>query len=182
MSTFKRCDESVEKMAKNVIKECNTALEKVRIDFVFAFGDRDEITCELTSDALKLHGVRALGITKKVSLKERALGRADAEISIDGDWWDKANDGERQALLDHELFHLVPTGEMDDLGRPLLKLRPHDYEFGWFKAVAQRRGASSLECIAAKRMMDDSGQYFWPELFSRATGATNRMHVLELDK
>lgn len=180
MSTFKRCDETVVKMAKKVIEKYNTALADVRIDYVFAFGDRDEVTGELKSDALKLHGVRALSIAKKVSLKDRALGHGDAEISIDHDWWAEAEDEQREALLDHELFHLVKTGENDDLGRPVLKIRPHDYQFGWFKVVAQRRGAMSLECIAAKQIMEESGQYFWPELFSDATKATTRMRALEL--
>ncbi len=33
------------------------------------------------------------------------------------------------------------------IGRPQLKLRKHDVEVGWFKCVAERNGAASLERI-----------------------------------
>ena len=54
-----------------------------------------------------------------------------------------------------------------DLGRPELKLRKHDHEFGWFERVAQRHGAHSQERIQAARMMDSSGQAYWPEIFAQ---------------
>lgn len=183
MSTFKRCDGSVEEMASELINQFDTHAPliecKVKIDYVFAYGDRDEATGELKSTALKLHGVAALGIARKMPLKDRALGRGDAEISLDGDWWKEASDAERRALLDHELHHLVPTYDTDDLRRPIIKIRPHDFQFGWFKVIAARHGIASQERIQAKAMMDDAGQYFWP-LDNTATAQESRFQNLEM--
>lgn len=188
MPTFKRCPIDVDAAASTLMFKypCFAPLidAEIKIDFVFAYPDLDETTGEPKGDALKKNGVKALGITRKLPLKDRAMGRADAEIALDGAWWEKAPGAEQRALLDHELFHLVPTGKRDDLGRPLLKLRPHDYEFGWFEAVANRHGNASQERQQAQRLIDQSGQFFWPDLAlmpqQRAKKAASRITHLEL--
>lgn len=173
MPTFERCDESVRELATKLLNEYDThkplvALE-AKIDFVFAYADCDDKGRPL-NDALTKGGLRALGITRKISLKDRALGRGDAEIALDGDWWKQASANEQAALLDHELHHVavkcdkVGNPQFDDLGRPQVKLRKHDIEFGWFKCIAERHGAASQERIQAKSMMDLAGQYFWPDV------------------
>jgi hypothetical protein len=169
MPTFQRCPSEVNDLARELMFEFKTHQPlidaKVRIDYVFALADRDDSGAP-KGCALKKNGVRALGIARKLPLKDRALGRADAEIAIDGDWWAEASHEERRALLDHELHHLlVKPGATDDLGRPVIALRAHDFDFGWFKVVASRHGMHSIERAQAKRMMDDAGQYFWPTLF-----------------
>ena len=172
MPTFERCDSEVDKLAIRIIPEYEThqplIAAKAKIDYVFAYGDRDD-KGELLNDALKKNGMKALGIPRKISLKDRALGRGDAEIAIDGDWWTEATSEERKALLDHELHHLaVKIDErgivMDDLGRPKLQLRHHDYEFGFFRVIAARHGNASQERIQAKVMMDQDGQLFWGDV------------------
>lgn len=157
-------------MASELLKEFAThkpLIEaKVKIDLVFAYSDPEkEGSC-----ALKHHGCRALGIARKIDLKQRSLGRGDAEICLDADWWAVASDAERRALLDHELHHLkVKEGKhgylFDDLKRPLLGMRKHDFEFGWFKVIAERHGAASGEQHQAREMMNQAGQLFWPEIF-----------------
>lgn len=184
MPTFKRCDESVSEMAQNLISSFKTHKHlldyEVKIDFVFAYGDRDEVTTEKKNDALTKNGVKALGICRKLPLKDRAMGRADAEISIDGDWWETATDDDRRALLDHELHHIaVKSSDRDDLGRPKLGMRPHDFEFGWFKVIAQRHGMASQEQKQARRMMDEGGQFFWPDIHA-AESTKGRMAKLEV--
>lgn len=183
-TTFKRCGPDVGHLAEEIISKFDThaplAANKVKIDFVFAYGDRDETTGDLISDALKKNGVKALGIARKISLKDRALGRGDAEIALDGDWWGENDEPEREALLDHELHHLVATADRDDLGRPIIKLRKHDAEFGWFRIIAQRHGAHSQERIQARQLMESSGQCFWPEIVRTQT--TSRTQKLELEK
>lgn len=144
----------------------------VKIDFLFAYGKRNEDD-ELVGNALTLHGCRALGICRKTSLKDRAMGRGDAEISLDHDWWQDAPEDQRRALLDHELHHIeVKLDEggvcKDDLQRPVIRLRKHDVEVGWFREIAARHGSASQERIQAKATADQSGQYFWPEIFGTA--------------
>jgi Putative phage metallopeptidase len=172
MPTFQRCEKFVDNMARAIInKHASHAplkVHEVRIDFVFAFCDRDEKTNVPLNDALKKNGVKALGIARKLPLKDRALDRGDAEIALDGDWWKEATEAQQVALLDHELHHLAAKMDkhgniqFDDLGRPLLRLRHHDYEFGWFNIVAERNREASQERIQAKAIMDNSGQLYWP--------------------
>lgn len=173
MPTFQKCDPSVRKMATELLNEFEThkALLESRasIDFVFAYCDRDEKTNLPVNNALSKNGCRALGIARKIGLKDRVLGRGDAEISLDGDWWRTANEKEQCALLDHELHHLCPKIDKrgfctDDIGRPIMQMREHDYEFGWFKAIAARHEEFSQERIQARSMMTLAGQLFWPEI------------------
>lgn len=174
MSTYAKADGEVTEMAASILTKFEShhpLLEaKVRVDYVFAYGERDEDTGARIGDALTKNGFRAFGIARKLSLKDRAMGRGDAEIAIDGDWWKETASEEMQAaLLDHELHHLqlkTKKGQIvyDDLGRPELKLRKHDVEVGWFALIADRHGKHSLEQIQAKAIMDFHGQMFWPLL------------------
>jgi Putative phage metallopeptidase len=171
MPTFERCDKSVETLAKDLLGKFDThkpvlALD-VKIDFVFAYADVTD-QGKILNDALTKGGIKALGITRAIGLKDRALGRGDAEIAIDGDWWKLATEDQQAALLDHELHHLAVksdragNAQYDDLGRPQIKLRKHDIEVGWFRCIAERHGAASQERIQARQIMDRAGQYFWP--------------------
>ncbi len=174
MSTFQRCPKQVSDLAAAILAEFEThsltLKAGVKFDFVFALGDRDDKGV-LISDAIKKGGVIVRGVARKIPLKDRALGRADAEIMLDGDWWEGATDAERKALLDHELHHICPKLDKrglvtDDLGRPVLLMRQHDFEFGWFTIIAQRHGIASQERIQAKRIADSAGQFYWPEFIS----------------
>lgn len=142
---------------------------KVRVDVLMVYGDRDEDTGDLITNALNLHGMPALGICRILNIKDRVMGRGDAEICLDADHWAVIPDAQKRALLDHELHHIalkVKKGQVlyDDIGRPLLKLRKHDVQIGWFAMIAERHGEASVERIQAKGIMDAAGQYFWPGL------------------
>lgn len=159
-------------MAKAVLNEFETheplVAAGVKIDFVFAFADVDDSGQQI-NDAIRKGGIKCLGLARKISLKDRAKGNGDAEITIDGNWWDEAIEGERKALLDHELHHLAVKIDKrglvrDDLGRPVLQMRKHDVEVGWFKIIAHRHGVHSQERQQAAQIMCDHGQYFWPGL------------------
>jgi hypothetical protein len=171
MPTFSKCDKSVHQLATELIAKYpdHKPLEavEIKLDLVFAFADTDE-KGRPTNDALTKNGIRALGITRAVPLKDRALGRGDAEIALDGDWWKTASEDEQAALLDHELHHISLKADKsgnikyDDLSRPLVKLLKHDVEVGWFKIIAARHGAASIERQQAKAIMDSQGQFYWP--------------------
>ncbi len=117
---------------------------------------------------LKHNKYPAVAVIKETSLKERALGLADALLIIDAVRWDELGDKEREATLDHELQHLEvqvdaesEEPKLDDLQRPKLKLRLHDWELGGFTAVAQRHGKHAIEVKAVRACVDGEGQYFW---------------------
>lgn len=110
--------------------------------------------------ALKKHGWPALGIISIVSEKDRAAGGPDVLLQLDGDFWDTAGDEQRAALVDHELYHLEMTAkaeyddfsqpvrfvsDVDGLGRPVVKIRPHDFEVGGFKDIVERWGLFAPE-------------------------------------
>lgn len=171
MPTFEKCGQDVADLAQELLRKYEphkplVQLE-VKIDFVFAFADTNEAGVEV-NNALSKNGIKALGITRKISLKDRVLGRGDAEIALDGGWWQKASGDEQAALLDHELHHISVKSDKngnvkyDDIGRPEIQLRKHDVEVGWFKCIAERHGDASMERHQAKAIMDNIGQYFWP--------------------
>jgi hypothetical protein len=173
MPTYQKANKSVHQLAAQLIGRYpdHKPLEavEIKLDLVFAFADTDEKGRPL-NDALTKNGIKALGITRAVPLKDRALDRGDAEIALDGDWWKTASGDEQAALLDHELHHISlktdKNGNIkyDDLNRPLIKLRKHEIEIGWFKCIAERHGSASQERQQAKKIMDGFGQWLWPEI------------------
>ena len=176
MSTYQKCPPEVRELAEEMMKEFLSYKElleaKVKIDFLFAYAEVGE-DGESKGDAITKHGIRALGLTRKIGIKDRVMGRGDAEVLLDGDWWEEATPGRRRALLDHELHHLEAVKDddgvviRDDLKRPKLRLRKHDVEVGWFAVVAGRHGSNSLEIEQAKSVMDSYGQLFWPVIDAR---------------
>lgn len=152
MSTFQRCPQEVVDLANAILTEFDSHKPlldaRVKIDFVFAYPRYDDHG-NAVGDALRLHGTKAAGIARILPLKQRAMGRGDCEVSLDGEWWRTASEKEQRALLDHELHHFKVRQEtngrviQDDLGRPRLQMRPHDYDFGWFAIVAERHGISA---------------------------------------
>lgn len=172
MPTFSKAPQSVADLALAIIEEypSHAPLLKagVIIDFVFAHADVDD-SGEKINNAISSRGFRVLGQAKKMPLKDRAMGRGDAEITLDADHWNDIGIEERKALLDHEIFHLeVQEDErghlVDDLERPKLNLRKHDIELGFFNTVASRHGKHSIERIQAQHMLDAFGQFYWPTL------------------
>lgn len=182
MPTFSKAPQNVEDLALAILEEFEThkpvLAAGVKIDYVFAFADVDPDTGEKINNAITSRGFRSLGQTRKMPLKDRAMGRGDAEIVLDADHWNEINDSERKALLDHELHHLeVRIDErgvlLDDLQRPLLRLRKHDVEVGWFREIAARHNHHSIERIQAAQIVEESGQYFFPEFCGELKNGAN---------
>jgi len=172
MATFERCGKEVERMAFGLLEEFDTHKPLLScgavIDYVFAFAKTDD-EGNVKGAALTKNGIRVFSIARKIPLKDRALGRGDAEIAIDGDWWNEASEAQQRALLDHELHHLTPKIDKrglvrDDLGHPIIVLRKHDFEFGWFNVIADRHKQASMECRQAKMIYDGAGQLYWPDM------------------
>jgi hypothetical protein len=116
---------------------------------------------------LKHHGYDCLVTIKVNSAKDRLEGKPDATITIDGNMWDGLRSDQQEALLDHELYHLIVKRDddkkvkTDDQGRPLFKMRLHDHEFGWFDEIAKRYGGASQEVIQAQAFAEKSGQLYF---------------------
>jgi hypothetical protein len=115
--------------------------------------------------AVKLHGYPCDAVVRIVPLKQRVHGMPDAEIVIDGGEWETLPDERRRALIDHELTHLTlaldkktKKPKTDDLGRPKLKMRLHDWELGGFAEIAKRHGDAAPEKRAFRNTADKYGQ------------------------
>jgi hypothetical protein len=114
---------------------------------------------------MKAGGYSAAAKIRVTSLKDRAKGNADAEIVIDQPTWNDLHENQRAALIDHELEHLalvVSDGgepKTDNLGRPRLKLAPHDWRLEGFVSVVGRHQDAALECENLVRFVNsESGQ------------------------
>lgn len=115
------------------------------------------------------HGWPACAVVKVNSLKDRAAGCCDARIVVDGDGFENWTAGKRLAVLDHLLEHLEllydkeGAVKTDDLGRPRLRLKPHDWQMGGFDAICERHGANAVEgqalAKALKRLQQQ--QFDW---------------------
>lgn len=119
--------------------------------------------------AILCGGYPALAVVRVVGLKDRVKGMKDAEIVIDAERYEELSEGERDGLLDHELFHLETVSDpesggikKDDCGRPRLVLRKHDIQIGWFREISVRHGKNSPEQVQARALMEKDGQFFFP--------------------
>ena len=139
----------------------------VRVDVVMAFARKDE-QGQPMGPALKKGGVVLAGYAKILGLKDRVMGRGDGEIVVDGDRWPTWSRPQQNALLDHELNHFELREDAkgacvrDEAGRPLLRIRPHDWDFGWFNVIAERHGDASFERQQAERVFTACGQLLFP--------------------
>jgi hypothetical protein len=172
MATFKRAPKALEQMLARVLKQYYGELHDLT----------RETTNPLTFDLLMVHadlGSDGEPVGPPLKHHGRTAGAVIKAVP-------KA---EQEALVDHELHHLVLVrqdglAKRDDLGRYRFKMRDHDYEFGWFVEVAQRHGLASGEVQQANRMVQAHGQILFgfaelpaPELPGMA-GEGNSLRVV----
>ncbi len=154
MKTYSKCPDAVAKRATSLIKKFHPDLGIVglTIDFISVVNDIEG------EPALMLNGYQCAAVVKIIGPKERAIGRADAEIVIDEESYLQMPDETKDALIDHELYHLEVVKNKhgkprkDQYGRPKLAMRKHDHSYGWFNEIAQRHGSASLECQQSTRL------------------------------
>lgn len=164
MKTYEVAPLDVNHRAATLIEHHYPEIKEAGVTFDFLFASNEN------GDAITHGGYPAIGLCRIISLKDRAAGRSDAEITLDAKAWEDMTELQRNALLDHELNHVVVKRDkqnaiaFDDLSRPKLKSRKHDYQFGWFTDIAKRHGEASPEVYQAKLIWDKDGQAFFPML------------------
>jgi hypothetical protein len=183
MPTYSKCPQTVNELMINLMAayDCYQPLidAQLKVDLVFAFCDKDETTGEPLNDAIRHHGTKALGLCSITKLKDRVKGMGDVEILLDGDWWNQADLEQQNAVLDHELYHIVATEDKDDIDRPKIKMRSHDVDFGWFAAVALRHGQHSMEQQQAKMLCGEMYcQAFFPWVNDVKKGKSKPLTIL----
>lgn len=161
------CPDDVKERVAALVHANHPDLELAGVTFDLMYVSRDDDD-DSTKPVLSLHGVPCLAIARIVPLKERAKGCNDAEILIDMARFKDSTDAQKDALLDHELQHFDVQHDADgcvkrdDQQRPKLKMRPHDYDLGWFTIIAQRHGAASIEVQQARALFDADGHRLFP--------------------
>lgn len=160
-TTLKPAEADVIDLSAKIVSETFPELEKAGVTFCHLMASNPE------GPALKLHGHPCAAIVRPISYKDRVKGMADVEIQICFEEWENLTPEERAGLLDHELEHVqvvYKDGELqtDKLGRPKITMKPHDFECGWFKGTAERRGAAAPEVMQAKRLLERFGGVFFP--------------------
>lgn len=123
----------------------------LNLTVIVAHGPRDQ-NGDQCGPALTHGGYEAMATIKIVSLKDRSLpGMGDAILTLDGDRYDELSEQTFEALIDHELFHLILVVDKDgaivrdDLGRPKLRMRKHDIQIGGFSQIIQKHKQHALE-------------------------------------
>lgn len=174
--TYHPCPDSVRDRMNAMITKYHPDLKGagVSIDLVFVSHEEEDAD----KPALMLHGYACLAVVRRIPLKDRAMGRGDAEIVIDEFRYDELKAKEQDALLDHELYHLVVVKEADGvkvrrdaIARPVLKMRKHDREFGWFDAIARRHGENSNEVRQARLLIAEAQQTYFAFMHEPARAA-----------
>jgi Putative phage metallopeptidase len=159
--SYEQAGEEIHGMARDIIQQHHGELDmpgfQIKLCIMFVSDHETDEPC------LELHGDPAGAVISVIPYKQRADKRADAEIIIDRLVWEDLNDRQRTALLDHEITHLeIQLDEngcvkTDDIGRPKLKLKRHDWTLSGFRSIAVRYGSDALEVIEARKFDRDYG-------------------------
>lgn len=161
MATYERAQKSVLEQVNRVMHRYHGPKEEagVTVNVLMALPTVDGEE-EPTGPAITVNGYKALAKIKILGLKDRVAYGFDAEMVLDADNWELCSDEQQNAIIDHELSHLELMVDddggikRDDADRPRLRMRKHDYHFGWFADVAHRHGENSLEVRQAREMLD----------------------------
>ena len=175
MPTYSLAGDDASEVVKSVLDSYHAPLRDaeliVQVLWAFAVNDKNG---DAAGPALTHNGYPALAVFKILNLKDRTTRGADCEIVIDKVAWDELDERERVALIDHELTHCVlkvdSDGKVvrDDLNRPKLRVRKHDFQIGWFDEIVQRHGEASQESIQARAFVAKVGQLYLPGMLVEA--------------
>ena len=154
MSWYSIANEEVNLTIQKVMKENHGDLHAAGVTITALIARSEE------GPAIKVRGSEAAGSIRITKLTERTCGLGDALMILDGESMIAWSSKRLQAVIDHELRHLMlakskKTGQiqLDDEGRPKLRIRPHDFEFGWFARTAELYGEESYEVSQAREIV-----------------------------
>lgn len=175
MAIFEKAKNEVGQLIARVMEQYHGELHEagVTLDVLMASPTTNK-NGEATGPPLKRNGYPCAAIIKIVGLPDRTAGLGDAMLKIDADEWEKLNDKQRAALVDHELTHLIVKTDKDgntktdDLGRPKLQIRRHDREVSWFDEVVRRHERDAMEYAAFDSICKQIAQMELP--FMRQVG------------
>lgn len=160
MKSYSQASSDVERTIERMREQFHSPdLDGVTISALFVFD------LEATEPVLKHHGYPAQAVIRITPVRDRVLGVADAVIVIDRSNWQMLTPAQRDALIDHELYHLERVLDeetelplTDAVDRPKLRIRRHDQEIGVFVEVARRHGDASAEARTVRGLLASMAQ------------------------
>lgn len=141
---------------------------KVQVKCLFATSDEPP--------AIRHQGYPAAAMIRINNLRDRTLGNGDALMIVDKRAYDElTSERAKDGLMHHELHHLIVKKDKesedilrDDLGRPRLAMRKHDWSIGWFEATARIFGKDAPEVKQARQLIEYDGQVFFPFMANKS--------------
>lgn len=185
-TTYERASNAITALVEKTLEAYHPELLKQRVTVDVSIVRRTKGKHEEEVHALLLSGYPIDAKIAVTSLADRARGIADAKLVIDALAWGHATDRQRAALVDHELEHLDivhrkpskkngydSSPRRDDLGRPMLKLRAHDWQLVGFRDVALRHKEHSHEALQFANFRAEFAQLdlFAPSVLAITDGA-----------
>jgi hypothetical protein len=146
---YNRCESDVIKVLDEVVVTEHPQLNQAHVTFNCVFAEKYDKDTGEALPSLKVNGIPAAAKIQVSTLVERSRGMEDVKLTIDRREWTRASDESKRAIIDHELHHLVLQDNEDDLGRPRIKLQPHDLIVGGFTTIIKRYGE---QCIDFKQI------------------------------
>ena len=186
MSTYEVAPDETVDQVNRLVEKYRGDLKNAGVEFavLMAHAKRDK-NGKPKGSALKLGGYACLATVRITSLADRVAGLADVVITIDGDRWQDLPQRSRIAVLDHELTHLDLGDEIDydDAGRPKIKMRKHDHQFGWFDSVVRRHGIHAIEWQQFDEFVRKPAKQLWLPFVKESFGELRQaMSAEELEE
>ena len=144
-TSYHECPQQIADMAHGLRRKNHSELEEADVTICYLWARND------TGPAITYRGWPAKALVRINNLRDRVAGLADATILIDEELFSEMTDASQLSLLDHELHHLEVRRDkegavaVDDVNRPKLRIRPHDFNLGGFHLMADRWGKESHE-------------------------------------
>ena len=138
-------DESTVSILEDVMNEYHTELVNAKVNVGIIICRKE------TKEGFSLEAFPpALARVRPTPRKQRLYCEHDAIIEICHLRWENSSTATKKAIIDHELTHLQvreKNGEaiIDDLGRPLLRMRKDEIDLTAFPEVISRHGINAIE-------------------------------------
>ena len=146
---------------KRVVRDRRPELLNVSISAILIYGANGK-------PAMPGKDGKVLAKIQKTSAADARRGMPWLKLSLDGDHWSGCTGRQQEAIVFHELCHVVYDGDDDD-GQPILSLRGHDWHVTGFEDVAKQFGDDSPEKLIAADFAERYGQLLmWPEAATAA--------------
>lgn len=154
MATLDPCPDNVNELVDRLVQQNHQGtLDGVQIQSLFVYATKDK-EGQPKGPAIKYSRQQADSKTVIVKAENRLTGGPDVIIQLDGDRWNDWSAKEQAAVIDEALERIEPVfseedddgnvdQELDDSGRPKLRIRDYDMTVTGFKSIAERHGADS---------------------------------------